>query len=110
MPEKDPLNYSVLTYAWVISLSSWGGIVSFYRKMQSGRVRPFNLTEFVGEIVTSGLTGIITFFLCEHGGIDPLLTAALVGVSGHMGSRALSQLEYFLMKRAGIQDDQSPTR
>ena len=101
MPEKDPSNYTLLTYAWVLALSSWGGIVSFWRKLQTGNARPFNVMELVGEIVTSAFAGMLTFWLAEAAGIYPLVTAALVGISGHMGSRAIAQMEHWASKKFG---------
>jgi hypothetical protein len=95
MIDKDPTNYPLLTYGWVIFLSMWGGVVSFYRKMQNGKARPFNIMELLGEIFTSAFTGIITFLLCEASEITPLITAALVGISGHMGSRAIALIEHY---------------
>ena len=52
MPEKDPANYSLLTYLWVIAIASWGGVVSFHRKMRAGHARAFNIVEFIG--ITDG--------------------------------------------------------
>lgn len=93
MPEKDPASYSLLTYAWVIGLSISGGIVSFFRKVKEGETKLFNITELLGEIFTSGFTGVLTFWLCEAADISPLVSAALVGISGHMGSRVILQIE-----------------
>jgi hypothetical protein len=101
MPEKDPTNYGLLTYLWVLALASWGGVVGFMRKRREGLARPFNLTEIAGEIVTSAFAGVITFWLCEAAGIAPLLTAAMVGVSGHMGSRAIYQIERYIESKFG---------
>lgn len=94
--EKDPLSYSALTYMWVFALAVLGGVVNFMRKLQEGHARAFNIIEFIGEIVTSAFAGVITFWLCENAGFSPLVTAAFVGVSGHMGSRAIFMLEEFL--------------
>lgn len=99
MPEKDPTSYSFLTYGWVFGLAILGGVVSFMRKLQAGHARVFNLVEFLGEIVTSAFAGVITFWLCEHSHLSPLVTAALVGVSGHMGSRAIFMAEGWLAKQ-----------
>jgi hypothetical protein len=104
MPEKDPLSYSLLTYAWVIALSITGGFVSFFRKIKEGRARAFNVTEFIGEIVTSGFAGILTFYLSESAGFDPLVTASLVGISGHMGSKFLYLLEQWAEKKLPMGD------
>lgn len=99
MPEKDPASIPLLTYAWVVALSVMGGAVNFIRKLQTGHTRVFNLVEFIGELATAGFTGVITFYLFTEAGFSPLTTAAAVGVSGHMGSRALLLLEGWLTRQ-----------
>lgn len=93
MEPKDPTSFSLITYLWVMGLSVGGGLVSYMHKLQLGARRPFSIIEFIGELVTSGFTGVITFWLCTNSGISPLLTAVFVGISGHMGSRALFLIE-----------------
>lgn len=99
MPEKDPFNYSILTYLWVMALSMWGGVVSYIRKVKDGVTHKFSIVELIGELFTAGFIGVITFWLCEWSGTNPLLSAALIAISGHMGSRAIFQIEGFLKKR-----------
>ena len=99
MPEKDPTSYSFLTYGWVFGLAILGGVVSFMRKLQDGHTRAFNIVEFIGELVTSAFAGVLTFWMCEHASLSPLVTAAFVGVSGHMGSRAIFLVEGWLAKQ-----------
>lgn len=101
MPDKDPTTYSVLTYLWVLALSTWGGVVHYLKKVREGGASRFNITEFIGDIVTSAFAGVITFYLCQAGGMDSLYTAALVGVSGHMGSRAIFVFEKWLKTKFG---------
>ena len=96
---KDPTTYSWITYAWVLLLAGLGGVVSFARKVHSGRSHPWSVAEFLGELATSAFSGLITFYLCEATRIEPLWTAALVGISGHMGSRAIFQVEMILRNR-----------
>lgn len=99
MPEKDPTSYELLTYLWVIGLAMTGGAVGFYEKWKRRHSRVFSVIEFAGEIVTAGFIGVITFWLCEAANISQLITAASVGVSGHMGSRSL----FALKKRLGME-------
>lgn len=99
MPEKDPATYSLLTYAWVMALSAWGGVVGYIRKVNSGSIPRYSFMEFIGEVVTSAFAGMLTFWLCEAAGISPLVTAAMVGISGHMGSRAIYQIENWAKRR-----------
>ena len=83
----------LLTWAWVVGISLLGGFVSFYQKLKAGHVRAWNFTEFVGEMATSALVGIITFKLCQWQGFSADLAPALVGITSHMGSRALFKAE-----------------
>jgi len=84
---------SILTWAWVIGLSLLGGFVSFYQKLKAGHVRAWNFTEFVGELATSAFVGILTFKACVWLKWDTDLIAAVVGITSHMGSRALFKAE-----------------
>ena len=89
----DKENFSGwLTLAWVIGLSMWGGTVSYIYKLNKYHI-PFSLLRFAGEILTSAFVGVITFLLCQSSGLSMEVTAALVGISGHMGTRALFILE-----------------
>lgn len=92
-PKHDPTTFSLLTYAWVFGLSLWGGLASFIAKYRRGHARAFNVAELLGELVISGLVGVMTFYLCTWANFDQLLTAALVAITGHMGSRALMRAE-----------------
>lgn len=99
---KDPTSYGLLTYLWVIGLSVLGGVVNFARKVKQGFARPFNLVELLGEIFTAAFAGVITFYLCEAAELNPLLTAAFVGICGHMGSRALFLFEKMVANKFGV--------
>lgn len=101
-PDKDPQMYTVLTYVWMVLLSMWGGTASYVRKVRMGMTPRFSITELVGELVIAGFSGMVTFYLCQYGSFPMPLTAALVGISGHMGSRVFYLLERILQKRAGI--------
>jgi len=93
VPEKDPSNYPLITYIWVLGLAALGGAVNFVRKVKEGTARAFNITEFIGELMTSGFAGLLTFWLCEAADLNKLLSAVLIGISGHMGSRAIFRIE-----------------
>ena len=98
---KEPWTFSWVAYLWVVILSIWGGVVSYVRKVQKGEVHKWSITELIGELVTSAFAGVLTFFICEWANLPPLLTAAFVGISGHMGSRGLFMLEKYLKSKFG---------
>ena len=60
-PEKSVTGFALLTYAWVLALSMWGGIVNYISKIKSGDIARFNITELIGDIFVSGFTGLLTF-------------------------------------------------
>ena len=105
MIEKDPLAYSILQYAWVFGLSSWGGLAHYIRKVKMGYSERFSIVELIGEITISAFAGIITFFLCEAAEAPKLITAAMIGVSGHMGSRTIFAIERLLQKKKIIPEE-----
>lgn len=94
---KAVTDYSLGTYIWVSLLSFWGGAVRVYQNIQKGQ--KFSFVELFGEMAISGFVGIITFWLCEYNGFNQLLTAALVGVSSHMGTVALAKFREILMDK-----------
>lgn len=102
MPEKDPLSYELATYGWVTFISAWGGLASFFIKIKNGHVVRPSIAEFIGEIVIAGFVGVLTFFVCEAGGINPLLSASFIGISSHMGSRAILLFENGLRRKAEL--------
>jgi hypothetical protein len=87
-------------------LSTWGGIAGYVRKLKQGMSKRFSVTELIGEIVVSSFVGVITYFLCKSSSIDETITAAIVGVSSHMGSRAIYLIEILIRKKTGLDIDE----
>ena len=83
----------------VIAIAVLGGVVAFIRKVRAGQVRPFNVTELIGELVTSGFAGVLAYWLCHSWIGNAYLEAAIIGMAGHMGSRAIFVMETWLEKR-----------
>lgn len=102
MITKSPESYSLIQYAGVLSLAIWGGVINYMRRMRSARVPTFSIVELIGEVATSGFAGILVFWLCEAAGVHALITAATVGVAGHIGGRSLILIEEFLLHKLPI--------
>ena len=105
MYDQDPASYNMITYFWVAGLSVWGGVASYIRKVKSGVTSRFSFTELVGELVTSALAGVLTFYLCELASLPQLMSAIFIAVSGHMGANVIllfeKQFENFFQRFTG---------
>lgn len=94
---NNPFGYSLLTYVWVLVLGCIGGAVRYLNHM-----RGFRIGAFLIDMVSASFTSLITFWLCESGGISGPLQAALIGISGLMGSRAWKEFESLLRAKFGL--------
>lgn len=99
--EKDPLNYPLKQYGFMLAIALLGGLVSWYAKVRRGEATPWNVMQLTGELCTSAFAGLLAFWICEYMGIPPALEAALVGVAGHMGTRAITTFEEFAQRKWG---------
>lgn len=96
---KDPLSYSIRQYGLVLFLSLLGGLASWYAKVRKNELPATSLFALVGELATSAFSGLLAFFVCEGLDLPPLYTAAVVGVAGHMGNKAITWAETALKRR-----------
>lgn len=104
MKEKlDPL-FDLLTHAlgylWVLLLAMMGGAVSYFQRVKDGKTR-FKWRALCIELLTSGFTGLLTLWICQAAGMSLPITAFMIGISGHMGTRAVFKMEALYNKLLG---------
>jgi hypothetical protein len=92
----------VLTVIWVIMLSIWGGTVHTIKKVRDGIIERFTFKEWVYDVITSAFIGVITYALCKYAGFGEWLSAAMIGMASHQGTRALLIIEQAITKRLGV--------
>lgn len=106
---KGPLDYSLKQYGFILGVALLGGLVSWSARVRKGEAQAWNLAQLIGELSTSAFAGLIAFWICEWSGAPSLLGAALIGIAGHMGTRAISAFESFALRRWGAtQDNNQP--
>ena len=81
-----------LSYLWFVALAAWGGTVNYLSRRKRDKLA-FSFVELMGEWAISGFAGLITAYACAANDVSYPLTAALSGVAGHMGGRAIYMLE-----------------
>lgn len=95
-----PLSSDQITPTLIMAaVAMLGGAINFWQKWKAGKVRVFNVMELVGELFVSGVCGVFAWWVCKGLGMNEWLTAAVVGVIGHMGSRAIFMAEQWMERR-----------
>lgn len=114
MSEKDPHFTALLAesireavpYLTTFFLSVWGGVVNHITVLRNGR-KVFKMRELAFDLIVSTFAGLLTFFFCKRAGIDETMSAILIAVSGHMGTRAIQGFEALYSRIIGVKDAQS---
>lgn len=101
MPEKTPLDYTVLQYLLVMILGAIGGLVARLQILVGMGVHCWKcaIGRLAVDACTSGFCGLLAFWACESINMKPLLTAVIIGITGHMGSRALFLAEQIIARK-----------
>lgn len=109
MEEKDPRTAAwiieqlkvIMPYITTLLLATFGGIVNHITTLRKKKA-PFKWRELAFDIVVSTFAGLLTFYFCESAGIDGPMSAALIAISGHMGTRAIAGFEIIYTRLIGI--------
>lgn len=93
---------STFTYLWVIGVSLWGGLVSYFEKKD-----PFSLMTLIAHLSSASFAGVMTYYLCVFGGVPEPLTGVFCGVAAHMGTPALLKMKIIrqFMEKGGMTED-----
>ena len=114
MPEKDPNNTAYIVeclrqfmpYIMTVFLSIWGSIVNHITTLRSGK-KKFQPKELIFDIIVSTFAGLLTFFFCKSAGLSETMSAILIAISGHMGTRAIAGFETIYRRVVGVEDEQA---
>lgn len=93
----------VWPYLWAALLSAWGGVVNYIEETSKNK-SPFMWRELTFDIVTSSFVGVLTYLFCRAAGIEGPLAAVLIGISGHMGPRAIASFTNLYNRILGTKD------
>lgn len=92
---SDMLASTGVGFVWFFLLAAWGGTASYLSRIKKMKT-PFSIMELVGEWTISAFAGVITAFICYEMQFSFYATAALTGIAGHMGGRAIALMEHFV--------------
>ena len=93
MPEKNPENWSALTWILTLGFATLGGFAGWFKRMKAGDREPFKVKELLGELVIAWLLGVTTVMAAIAWGLEPGYAYGLGGICGHFGAKALDSVE-----------------
>lgn len=109
VPEKDAQIMEwvrqVLPYLSTLFLSCWGGIVSYIQRLRIKSAK-FSWRELSFDLLISSFAGLLTHFFCEYSQVSGSMSAILIAISGHMGTRAIASFEKMRDRIFGIDHGQ----
>lgn len=78
---------------WLLSLAMLAGGVHYINKVRRNKHLFFSWSELIGELLSAGLVGIATIYLCRAVELNTAWTGFLVAIAGHISSRLLFILD-----------------
>ena len=96
-PENDPNNFSMALWLVILGMACWGGIVRYLIDMKQGKAS-WSLLNGLSQVIVSMFAGVLAGLICKSAGLDVYWMSASAGVSGAMGSVAIT---YFWERFSG---------
>ena len=90
MPERL-LTSDYLAGILAMFAAIWGGLVSYFRRIQSGEKH--SVLTASTHIATSGFAGFLAWLACVGAEVSPAMTGIVCGLAGHMGAEFVRLLE-----------------
>lgn len=103
-PGISPIDFIRTTWHFLL-FAIIGGLANYASRVKSGQTRGWSLHELAGDMLISGFVGTVALLLCRESGLSDYITGATVGMSGHLGSRALFIAERVIRSKLGANRD-----
>ena len=103
---QDKESMAGITWLALLIIAGWGGLVRFLMDVKQGKAKWSWINAFA-QIVVSAFTGVIGGLISIEGGLSIYMILATAGISGAMGSVALT---YFWERITGVKAQRQQKR
>lgn len=87
-----PLDFPLITLFYVFFMASWGALAAVLQRFSSGQdLKKWKLVIFK-DLVNAVLAAFLTFLVCEHFGVPPILEAVAFTLAGYGGARFMESV------------------
>lgn len=97
---QDKESITGITWLIVLVIACWGGLVRYLIDIKQNKAT-WSIVNALAQVVISGFTGVIGGLISVDSGLSLHMVFAVAGVSGTMGSVALT---YFWERFTGIKN------
>ena len=95
---QDKESITGATWLALLVIAGWGGLVRFLIDVKQGKAK-WSWINAIAQIVVSAFTGVIGGLISIESGLSMYMILAAAGISGSMGSVALT---YFWERLTGV--------
>jgi hypothetical protein len=96
---REITSYTLKQWLFVLAMALLGGFVNWWGQVRRGELKATSVSSLVGELCTSAFAGLLAFFICEWADFPDMLTAAMTGIAGHMGTRGIAMFETWAARK-----------
>lgn len=100
MPNKDPSSYGLVVWVLIAAMSIYGGFVKYIIDTKTNKTAWSWVAAFA-QVAVSGFAGLIGGLISIESGLSIYYVLVVAGMSGTMGSVALS---FFWERIAGMRN------
>jgi len=94
---QNPFGYPIKQYVIVLAVACAGGVVKYINS-----AKKFHFGRLIIDIITSGFTGVMTFWFCESANIHGPMSAIMIAVGGLMGNKAWKEFIAIFRAKLGV--------
>lgn len=98
---RDVTSYTLKQWGICLGMAVLGGVANWWGQVRRGELPISSVSSLVGEVFIAAFAGLLAFFICDWANFPQGLTAAMTGICGHMGGRAVAMFERWAEAKFG---------
>lgn len=95
MVDKDPNNWDITLWLFLLGLGICGGVIRYFDDLRKestnnpDKRKRFEIFEMVAKAVSSAFVCTVIYFICQGLNIGDLVSLGLAGVASYFGTESL---------------------
>ena len=99
MSHQDPAHVPLVSYLWIVGLSTLSGAARYLSRFLSDKPVKRPLLTLIMDVSYSLLAGLTTYFMGQASELPEMITIVFVCIGSHMGARLLFSMQQLVQKQ-----------